>query len=403
MTRSRSNQRQFFSDPTLSCAGDAINRRGFCVRLAAGGALWVGASALALGCGQYAAEEGVAYAPWDFPNGETAPERIAVAAAILAASPHNTQPWLFAITADVIDVFADMGKSLHAMDPLGRELFIGLGTAVENLVLAAAAHGRASVIHWEPSTSDSNHVARIDLSTAAPTISPLYRAIPHRHTNRGRYLDGAAPKGLETALRGLIDDPAVELDFLSAGRKAAFRKGTIAATRAIVDDDAMWDASHRWWRQTKADIEKFRDGLTLDATGLGSSTRVLAKMAGDPSAETAGEYWIDNTENEHTTGFAFCLLSSRDRASREQQLRTGRIFQRMHLWAAKEGLAIQPLNQMAERQDREQELGLTPDFGPRLAALSQKAESTVQMSFRIGVEWDPALKSPRRPIAWVTK
>ncbi len=403
MTTTPSNPAKSTSARVLDRAGAAISRRGFCAGVGASSVMLVSVGGMLAGCGQYAAEEGVAYAPWDFPNGETAPERIAVAAAILAASPHNTQPWLFAITPSAIDVFANMDQSLHAMDPLGRELFIGLGCAIENLVLAAAAHGRASTITWEPSAADPRHVARIDLTDAPPKLSALYRAIPNRHTNRGRYLDGHSPKGLEPALRALIDDSDVELTFLSGPGKAEFRRGTIAATRAIVNDAAMWDASHSWWRQTKEEIEEHRDGLTLDATGLGSSIRALAKASGKPSAKKAGEYWIDSNENEHTTGFAFCLLSTKVRDSREQQLRSGRIFQRMHLWATTQGLAVHPLNQMPERQDREQEKDLTPNFGPKLAALTGKIESAVQMSFRIGVEWDPAIKSPRRPIPWVTK
>ena len=402
MTPPSSNPGSTVHAPVLTAAGEAISRRGFCAGVGASGLMLVSGGALS-GCGQYAAEEGVAYEPWDFPNGETAPERIAVAAAILAASPHNTQPWMFAIGTDAIDVFADQNKSLHAMDPLGRELYIGLGCAIENLVLAAKANGRSSVIRWQPSPEDPTHVARIELSDAPPDVSALYRAIPHRHTNRGRYLDGHSPKDLEPALHALIDDSDVELTFLSGDQKAGVRQGTIAATRAIVNDDEMWDASHEWWRQTKEEIEKYRDGLTLDATGLGSSIRALAKAAGKPSADKAGEYWIDSTENEHTTGFGFCLLSTRVRDSREQQLRTGRAFQRMHLWATTQGLAMHPLNQMAERQDREQDKGLTPNFGPKLAALTGKIESTVQMLFRVGVEWDPAQKSPRRPVDWVTR
>jgi nitroreductase len=378
----------------------ALKRRGFLGLLGAGGALLVTSSAALLpGCGHYPPEEGAAYEPWDFPGGETTPERIAVAAAILAASPHNTQPWLFVVRPGEIEVQADLRKSLGAMDPLGREMYLGLGCAVENLVLAAGARGQRASVAWLPEPGRPELVARVTFNPSEENRSPLSEVIAARHTNRGAYLEGAAPAGLGEALRGLVDDAVVSLVVLGdPALKGAFREGTIAATRAIVEDEEMNDASHAWWRQTREEIERHRDGLTIDATGLGAATTTLGKVTGKPSAAKAGAYWISNTEGPQTTGFAFCVLSTEDRGSREQQLRCGRVFQRMHLWATSQGLAVQPLNQMAERQDREEQRGLAPEFGARLGAL---AGAGAQMLFRIGVAWDEAGKSPRRPVAWV--
>lgn len=386
----------------MNAADHTLSRRRFFQCLGAGGALLVTSSAgLLAACGDYAPFEGAAYEPWSYPGDEAAPERIAVAAAILAASPHNTQPWLFAVTPTSIEVVADARKSLGAMDPLSREMYIGLGCAIENLVLSALAHGRDASVQWLPDPARPSVVARITLTPTAPRPSPLHDAIPNRHTNRGPYLEAAPPPSLEQALRAQIDDPQVSLTFVAgAAEKASFREATVAATRAIVADDAMNEASHAWWRQTRDDIEQHRDGLTLDAT-VDPGTSTLGKLTGKPSAAKAGEYWIANTEGAQTTGFAFCVLSTETRDDREQQLRCGRIFQRMHLWAASQGLSVQPLNQMAERQDREQQLGLPPDFGPRLAALCRQGVSSAQMLFRVGVAWDAPGKSPRRPLAWV--
>ncbi len=64
-----------------------------------------------------------------------------VAAAILAANPHNIQPWLFHVTETAVDLFTDPSRGIASLDPFDRERQVGLGCALENLVLAAGARG----------------------------------------------------------------------------------------------------------------------------------------------------------------------------------------------------------------------------------------------------------------------
>jgi hypothetical protein len=359
------------------------------------------------GCSAYPAEDGEAFAPWAYPGSGGSRERSLVHAALLAASPHNTQPWGFGISDGLVDVFAATERSLGAMDPLGRELRVGLGCALENLVLAARAWGGTPSIAYFPTASNHDHVARVTLAsrgTIDPLSASLHGAIPLRRTNRYAYKDGDTPAGLEASVRALVDDPDVSLTFLSDGAaRARFRQGTIDATYAINADDEMSVASHAWWRQTHDEIERYRDGLTIDASGLGSTTRFLGKSTSQPTATQAGEYWLDNTKSSQTTGFGFGILSTTVRNDREQQLRCGRMWQRIHLWATTQNLAVQPLNQMAERQDREEQRSLAPTFTKELASLTGRPTSTAQMLFRIGVAWDDAFKSPRRPVAWVLR
>lgn len=76
----------------------------------------------------------------------------------------------------------------------------------------------------------------------------------------------------------------------------------------------------------------------------------------------------------------------------------GRLWQRMHLWATTKGLAVQPLNQMSERADREQQLGIEPRFGTALKELVADADSQALMPFRIGYPTMEGRPSPRRDL-----
>jgi hypothetical protein len=118
-----------------------------------------------------------------------------VRAAILAASPHNTQPWLFKVTNSSIELYIDTKRNVGALDPYLREEHIGMGCALENLMLAAAANGYQATVTlssrkaWADSRrAGRNLLARVDLAAGKREESELYDAIPRRHTNRSAYL-----------------------------------------------------------------------------------------------------------------------------------------------------------------------------------------------------------------------
>ncbi|OLC58444.1 MAG: hypothetical protein AUH77_03275 [Candidatus Rokubacteria bacterium 13_1_40CM_4_69_39] len=380
--------------------GMKINRRaalkvgGTGAVLAAAGGVW-----RAWEQGVWSAGEGPAYEPWRRWRSDPSEGPLAlVRAAILAANPHNSQPWLFRVGASRIDLFADPARDIGAVDPDHREMYIGLGCALENLLLAAGARGLAWRLALMPDRAHATHVARIDLTPGPRATSELYEAIPHRHTNRGPYdRSRAVPPDLLDAMTRTAGDDARLSWLVSDTDRRRLGQLIVRATEAIVADDAQSRASARWFRFRWADVQRHRDGITIDANLTDPLMRVAAKMLPPLSRERSDRFWLAATRDTFVaTAAGFGILSVHDARDNAQRLRGGRAWQRLHLQATARGLALQPLNQPTERADRERVLAIEPTFGRALTELVDDAAWQALMTFRVGYPTRPAALSPRR-------
>jgi len=112
--------------------------------------------------GVLSTSKGPAYDAWE--NSFEGIEGL-VSAAILAANAHNTQPWHFILGNSSIEIKADTDRTLGPVDPYLREMYISLGCALENLIIAAKANGFSPKTNYFPNKQDSRHIATIDLTT----------------------------------------------------------------------------------------------------------------------------------------------------------------------------------------------------------------------------------------------
>jgi nitroreductase len=176
--------------------------------------------------------DGPAYAPWKDWQGNIADGlKRPLRAAILASNPHDTQPWLFQIGDNAIALFADRARNLGAFDPFRREMHLGLGAAVENLVLAARAFGfaanvtpTAGTLALSPDDTPAS-AAHIALAPMQAVHDALFEAIPRRHTNRGPYrADQIIAAEILRRFADLATDDTVRIVFVE-DKSAALRAG----------------------------------------------------------------------------------------------------------------------------------------------------------------------------------
>jgi hypothetical protein len=359
--------------------------------------------------GVFRAGEGPAYEPWkDWRDTNDGPLTL-VRAAILAASPHNTQPWLFKVADSSIEMHIDTRRNVGALDPYLREEHIGMGCALENLMLAAAANGYAATATLQPGKLEPiladpkpRLVARVDLASGRRDESELYNAIPRRHTNRGPYdpHKPIPPDFLEALSRLPGDDGDVKLFLFTAeADRKKIAEVSSAANTEIYSDPDVQRGSERWVRLRWSSVQEDRDGLTVDAFGLSPIDSAAIKMMTPGMLRWAASH---NRKNDYLNLMLSApligFIAVRDRYDQEQCLHAGRTWQGAHLLATARGLAARPCNEAVEMVDHERAHGRPASRAALLNEITGDSSWQPTFVFYMGYPTVPANTSPRRPV-----
>lgn len=320
-----------------------ISRRDVLKMLAAGGTIAVGGYVLS----EYAPwldYAGKTEDTWMTPEQNTNPSaqmRTLVHYATLAANGHNTQPWKFAIKDNTIEIHPDYSRRLPVVDPHDRELWISLGCALENLLIAASASGYIPEVTY-PDRADFIHV---QLTTDTPQGSPLFDAIPQRQNTRSAYdsrpiknedLDQLQSLQLEpgVALQFATNPTAMEtiLEYVNLGNLAQY------ANNAFVDELIAW------LRFNKKEALAKMDGLYSVCSGNPEVPRWLGRLF---VAGTKPQQQADADAAKFRTSPVAVVVTS-ETEDKSAWVRTGQVYERLALQTTALGIKSAFLNQPIE-------------------------------------------------------
>src|SRR6266496_4808473 len=136
--------------------------------------------------------------------------------AVLAPSSHNSQPWLFHVRHNTLELYADRRRACPVVDPHNRELIISCGCALFHLRCVMRHFGYLGAVEIFPD-QDPDLVARVTLGTGDETDveeSILFSAIPKRRTNRQPFNDDPVPSSLLVNLQRAAAAEGAWLRFL---------------------------------------------------------------------------------------------------------------------------------------------------------------------------------------------
>ena len=253
--------------------------------------------------------------------------------AIKAPSGHNTQPWRFKVLDEEIQIHPDPLRALPVVDHDDHALYISLGCAAENIVIAASdlgIHADLSIVR----NSGEKDFIRIGLTRDANVErDELIDYIQSRQSTRTEYSDETIPtehiRQLEASfdfqgVRVLMFDTRKEVEklkpFIIEGSNLQFRNKRFV--NELVE----------WIRFSRSEARGRADGIWVSSMGVPNLGKFVGNMAMKAfvTAKSEAKRW-DNLLNA-TAGLS--IFTTREN-NPWYWVTLGRAFQRFGLTATK--------------------------------------------------------------------
>ena len=263
--------------------------------------------------------------------------------ATLAANGHNTQPWRFRIDGNGVTILPDLTRSTPAVDPDDHHLYVSLGCAAENFLIAAAAGGQPGTALF---SNDGDGRISIDLGQGESRRDTLYDALPKRQSTRSPFDGKPVPLAELKLLERSATLNGVSLQLITdPGGRESVLEYVIEGNTIQMDDPAFVQELRDWIRFNPAEALRTGDGLFSASSGNPTLPTWLGRRL-------FGLFYEKKSETEKYTdqlrSSAGVAVFTGDRADRDHWIRVGRSFQRFALQATALGIRHSHINQPIE-------------------------------------------------------
>jgi len=264
-------------------------------------------------------------------------------AASLAASSHNTQPWVFQRRGCAVAIQPDFSRRCPVVDPDDSHLFKSLGCAAENARIAAAVQHHSTALALDP-PSGTLHL-RFSATSAPLPEAALHAQIPERQCTRSAY--DPEPVALEAieALTACGSADATIHAVVAPGKRQAIAGLVRQGNLAQIADPAFFRELLAWLRFNPGEALAAGDGLSNLATGKPSLPgwlgRLLLRFILTPKSQAAADDRL-----LATSPLLLAIVTPGD--ARADWVAAGRAYQRAALTATALGLRHAFINQPIE-------------------------------------------------------
>ena len=266
--------------------------------------------------------------------------------AIKAPSGHNTQPWKLELMENGITVHPDFTRALPVVDSDNHALYISLGCALENMIIAAHHKGYQCTVQYPTNARSGINIQIRKEEQVNIQTDDLFDFIITRQVNRSKYSDKEISIEDLEKLNSCFNFDGIS--FLLLNSKEKFKKiipFVIEGNNLQFGNRQFINELTSWFRYSKSEAEKTKDGLWTATLGLPNMGKLIGNLVlkNFVSAKSEAKRLIEILAN--TQGLAIFIS---DENNPESWVKIGRAFQRFGLTATKLGICHAHLNMPCE-------------------------------------------------------